>query len=82
MAVFNPYAVELSNGTLVAGREMANGATEAVIIPEDREMTESEWQEFCLYLRSLTSDQLKMRMACRMKLEHHNGNVNKMVSGQ
>lgn len=48
--------MRLSNGTIVAGRPMDNGATEAVILPHDREMTEAEWKEFCLKLRSLPID--------------------------
>jgi hypothetical protein len=55
----------LSNGTEVLEYQHENGSTIAVIVPEDRAMTEAEWQEYVIYLRKLSSEQHRERLANR-----------------
>jgi hypothetical protein len=57
--------ITLSNGTQIEERAMGNGATEAVILPDERGATEAEWQEYALYVRNLNLEQSRARLASR-----------------
>jgi len=57
--------MKLSNGTEVLEYQHENGSTIAVINPDDRAMTETEWQEYVAYLRNLNLQQNRERLANR-----------------
>lgn len=59
--------VTLSNGTQVAEFKMSNGATDAVVQPDGRAMTESEWEEYVCYVASLSLSQSRKRLADRIQ---------------
>jgi len=42
--------ITLANGTVITHAPMANGATEAIVMPDGREMTDAEWRDYCTRL--------------------------------
>ena len=58
--------VTLSNGTQVEGIKQADGSTLLVILPEDRPMTESEWNEYCELARKQNAEHLAKMKAERV----------------
>lgn len=57
----------LSNGTEIKEYRMTNGATDAVVVSEDRRgMTDAEWDEYCAYLKGLSLEESRARLANRL----------------
>ena len=42
--------ITLANGTVITHAPMANGATEAIVMPDGRAMTDAEWSDYCTRL--------------------------------
>ena len=60
----------LSNGVEVHEYKEDNGSTVAVIVPDDRAMTEAEWREYVGYLKALSLEQHRERIASRKTRNH------------
>ncbi len=55
----------LSNGTQIDEYAADNGSTVAVVVGEDRCMTDAEWNEYVDYVRALRVEQNRARLAAR-----------------
>jgi len=58
--------ITLSNGTQITEHKMDNGATEAVVVPDGRLMTDPEWEEYVTYIRALSNEGNRARLANRL----------------
>jgi hypothetical protein len=55
----------LSNGVQIAEYRMPNGATDAIVEPDGRAMTETEWEEYCAYVKGLSLEASRKRLLVR-----------------
>jgi hypothetical protein len=58
--------VTLSNGTQIEEYRMPNDGTDAVVQPDGRAMTETEWEEYCAYVKGLSLEASRTRLHLRM----------------